>query len=421
MDIVNDIKARLEQAEPPITSDCCIYKVPFDVRSLNQDAYTPKVVSIGPFHHNHPRLQNMERHKLIYCKKFLERAADATLDTLITYVEEVEPSVRRCYADTIEFTNEELVKVILVDSCFIIELFWRFYYDEWSEDDNFLLKPWLTTKIRLDLLLLENQLPFFVLENLFDRAFPSRNGKIPSFLVLTFDYFAFYNSCNLATDNVAIRHFTDLLRIFYLQHPLERRPPRIDESVMQLNSAAELLEAGVKLKVNTKANCLLDLRFSRGILEIPQFRVEDWTELLFRNLVALEQCHYPYESYITDYVAVVDFLINTSRDVDVMVRSGVLVNWLGDSDSVANLYNGLWKNITHVNFSLDYLQLCQGLNGFCKHPRHRLRATLRRDYGNTPWQAAASIAGIILLLLSLLQSVCSVIQVVQQLNASSNS
>ncbi|CAL0319166.1 unnamed protein product [Lupinus luteus] len=407
----------LERAEPPISGDCCIYRVPFDIRLLNQDAYTPKVVSIGPFHHHHPKLQNMERHKLIYFNNFLQRA-DVNLDTLVIHVEEAEPNVRRSYADTLDLTKEELVKVILVDSCFIIELFWRFYYDEWSEGDALLLKPWLTTKIRLDLLLIENQLPFFVLESIYNRAFISGTGNIPSFLVLTFDYFAYYNSCNLASDNVTIRHFTDLLRMFYLQQPMERRPPRIEESVMHLHSATELLEAGVRFKVDTKTKCLLDLKFSKGVLEIPQFRVEDWTELLFRNLVALEQCHYPYESYITDYVAVLDFLINTNRDVDALIQNGVLVNWLGDTDSVTNLYNGLWKNITHLNFSSHYFHLCQDLNAFCRNPRHKLRATLQRDYGNTPWQAAASIAGIVLLLLSLLQSVCSVLQLVQQYKAS---
>ncbi|KAE9600949.1 hypothetical protein Lalb_Chr13g0292461 [Lupinus albus] len=63
----------------------------------------------------------------------------------------------------------------------------------------FFLKPWLTTKIRLDLLLIEDQLPF-----LFLRAFISGSGNIPSFLFLTFDYFANYNSCNLASDNIII-------------------------------------------------------------------------------------------------------------------------------------------------------------------------------------------------------------------------
>lgn len=410
--VVNDIKAMLNGAEPPISVDCCIYMVPFVIRRLNQDAYTPKVLSIGPFHHStHPRLQSMERHKLIYCKAFLQRP-EPILETLVTYIEQIEPNFRRCYSETLKPIKEELVKLILVDSCFILELFLRSYYDDWSVDDAFLLKPWLASNIRLDLLLLENQLPFFVLENLFNLSFSG--GQNPSFLDLSFDYFAYYNTSKLTSQNISIRHFTDLIRIFHLQHPLGKRPHRLDEPAKHIPSATQLLEAGVRFKVNTKSDCLLDLRFSGRVLEIPQLKVEDWTEILFRNMVALEQCHYPNESYITDYVAVLDFLINTGRDVDILVKKGVLVNWMGDSDSVANLFNSLWKNITHLNFSSHYSILCEDLNDFCRDPWHKLNATLRRDYCNNSWQTAASTAGVLILILSLIQSVCSVLQVLQQ-------
>lgn len=51
------------------------------------------------------------------------------------------------------------------------------------------------------------------------------------------------------------------------------------------------------------------------------------------------------------------------------------------------------------------------LNNFCSNPCRQLIATLRRDYGSTPWQLAASIAGVILLILSIIQTVCSILQV----------
>jgi hypothetical protein len=413
-EMVNHINTILNNAEPPVTADCSIYKVPSTIRTLNDHAYTPKLISIGPFHHHHHNLQNMERYKLIYFKAFLQRTG-ADLHTFVHYIQSIIPTFNRSYSETLDFTNKEkeLVQLILIDSGFIIELFWRFFYNDWSQDDSILLKPWLASNIRLDLLLLENQLPFFVIEKIFDLSNSSANTKIPSFLELTFDYFDYYNKSKLAFENISIKHFTDLIRIFHLQHPLARRPRRIAEPMKHLPCVTELLAAGVKFKVNTESECLLDLRFSGQVLEIPQLKVEDWTEILFRNMVALEQCHYPYESYITDYVAVLDFLVNTGRDVDILVQKKILVNWLGDSDSVANLFNSLWKNVTHSEFSYDYFVLCKDLNGFCSDPWHKLKATLRRDYCNSPWQTAASIAGIAILVLTLLQSVCSVLQVLQ--------
>jgi len=420
MSCLVDINAMLDGAEPPSTGDCCIYKVPSKLRKLNEDAYTPTVVSIGPFHHGQPQLQNMEPQKLIHFKAFLQRTK-ACLNDLVCYVDSILSDFKRCYSETLPFSHNELVKLILIDSGFIIELFLRYHYG------GFVFELWFDEGITIDLMLLENQLPFFVIEKIYSLSFSSTNASvpntmIPSFLQLTTYYFDYYNISKLSFDNrdISIRHFTDLIRIFHLQHPIESRPSRnrIDEQIIHLPSATELLEAGVKFKVNTKSKCLLDLRFSGGVLEIPSLIVEDRTETLFRNMVALELCHYPKESYIIDYVAILDYLINTGTDVDILVQNKILHNWLGDSHSVANLFNGLCINVVHYNISSQFSVLCKELNAFCRNPWNKLKATLRRDYCNTPWKTAASIAGVLLLVLTIIQTVCSVLQVVQQSNGS---
>ncbi|CAJ1973736.1 unnamed protein product [Sphenostylis stenocarpa] len=419
-DVGINIRTLLKGAGPPVTEDCSIYRVPFDIRKVNEDAYTPKVVSIGPLHHNgNPRLQNMERHKFIYCDAFIERT-QTSLDTWIRYIEEKETDFRRRYSENLKFSKEELVKIILVDSGFIFELFWKQYHNnvELSGNDTFLSNPFIADTISVDLLLFENQLPFHVLTDLYNLSFSTGsivgNDHIPSFIELTFHYFDYYNKPQLNFgNNIRISHFTDLIRTFHLQHPLERRPPRDGELVAYVPSASELSEAGVNFKV-LRSDCLLDLRFSEGVLQMPQLKVEDRTEILFRNMVALEQCHYPFESYITDYVSVLDFLVNTSRDVDTLVQQKVLVNWLGDTDSVANLLNSLGKNVTQSNINSDYSRLGEELNHFYGNLYNKLKSTLRRDYCNSPWQTAATIAAIVLLILSFIQTVCSVLQVLPQ-------
>jgi len=358
-----DINAMLDSAEPPSTFDCCIYKVPSAIRKLNEDAYTPNVVSIGPYHHGHPQHQNMERQKLIHFKDFLQR------NPTIFYIESILSDFKGCYSETLPFSHNELVKLILIDSAFIIQLFWRHSCGLWP------FKLWLYVSIRSDLLLLENQLPFFVIEKIYSLSLSSTNANIPntmipSFLELTIKFFHYFNKSKLGFDNndISIMHFTDLIRIFNLQHPIESRPnrDRIRQQMIPLPSATELLEAGVRFKVNTKSKCLLDLSFSGGVLEIPQFSVDDGTEILFRNMVALEQCHYPKESYIIDYVDLLDYLINTGKDVDILVRSKILENWLEDNNSVANLFNGLCKNVIHRNISSHFSILCEDLDTFCR-------------------------------------------------------
>jgi len=112
-----DINAMLDSAEPPSTDECCIYKVPSKLRKLNEDAYTPTVVSIGPFHHGHPQLQNMERQKLFHFKAFLQRT-EACLSDLVGYIDFILSDFKHCYSETLPFSHNELVKLILIDSLF---------------------------------------------------------------------------------------------------------------------------------------------------------------------------------------------------------------------------------------------------------------------------------------------------------------
>ncbi|KAF7831395.1 UPF0481 protein [Senna tora] len=123
------------------------------------------------------------------------------------------------------------------------------------------------------------------------------------------------------------------------------------------HSASELREKGVKLKASGR-ECLLELKFSGRHLEIPQILLHHKTETIFRNMIALEQCHYPSEPYITDYALLMDCLINTSKDVDVLVHKDIIINMLGDSSDMVKLFNGLCKDIGHINFNSDYLEIC---------------------------------------------------------------
>ncbi|XP_028772794.1 uncharacterized protein LOC114729902 [Neltuma alba] len=346
-----DIKALLEISDEGLLSPlCCIYRVPTKIRLLNEEAYTPKVVSIGPFHHGDERLQEMERHKEIMFKRFA-RNAMTNLDSLVDLAKQSESKVRASYFESINYDKKDHVKLILVDSAFIIQLFVMKKRRHMKHDGK-LSQSQLTEDIFDDLLLLENQLPFFFLEELYDIAFPhNRRGDLPSFLELTYSCFDYLNKQKLEPDH-KIEHFTDLLRLFYLPITQPGRDSiNEDGSDMLRYSANELKEAGVKLKL-------------------------------------------------------------TQKDVEVLAHEKIISNWLGDAKEVATLFNGLRKEITHCNFNKEHLDISKRLNEFYEDPWHKRKATLRKDYCNTPWQTVASIAAIILLTLTITQTVCSILQVV---------
>ena len=156
-EVVVEIEGILNQIKPSQRTKWCIYRATNDIRELNKDAYTPQMVSIGPFHHGNERLQDMQTTKWEYFKKFADRT-QTNLDDLVSFIENLEPSVRLCYAENIVLDKKELVKIIALDACFIIELFLTSCYFEWDVDDAILPGNKLSTLIRVDLLLLENQL-----------------------------------------------------------------------------------------------------------------------------------------------------------------------------------------------------------------------------------------------------------------------
>ncbi|XP_057723332.1 uncharacterized protein LOC130939229 [Arachis stenosperma] len=273
----------------------------------------------------------------------------------------------------------------------------------------------------------ENQVPFFILEKLYNLAFPSTlnsgNPSHSSLLSLTLLFIVPSDSIISGSDlgiflsNVGrISHFTDLSRKLLLISSHLFQPSASTRSrgakLTHIYSATKLNEAGVKFEINKNTHCLLDLEISGHSFRIPFIRVEDWTEVVLRNLLAFEQCHCIDESYLADYIAVFDFLINTDKDVDLLIKKGIIENWLGDSNAVAEMFNGLAVNILYPDFNEQYFHISEELNTFCNHPWNRKVATLKRDYCNTPWKTVASIAGIFLLILTVIQTVFSILQVV---------
>ncbi|XP_052108009.1 UPF0481 protein At3g47200-like [Arachis duranensis] len=257
-DVAIDLEAMLKNAQPLFTTKSCCYKVPHKIRQLNEDAYTPTVVSIGPLHHGNSRLITMESHKQVYCQHFIQRS-NASLTDLVSCVQQLEPQIRACYLEKINLTVDELVKVIFIDCCFVLELFLK---DEWMINDAISSKPWMSTRVIHDLLLLENQIPFFVFDKIYNPAFASRlNGDhdlFPSFMSVAVTYFSMFNKQGLLLPS-AIVHFTDLIRYFILL-PSHTRLSRNPELLVLGHSASELVEAGVKFIVN-KSSCMLDLEF----------------------------------------------------------------------------------------------------------------------------------------------------------------
>ncbi|KAG7995595.1 hypothetical protein I3843_01G117900 [Carya illinoinensis] len=146
-------------AKTPINAEeRSIFKVHEQLLKVNEKAYEPVLLAIGPYN-DHGKVGQglMEEHKLQYLKQMLQRRNERS-----------EERARNCYAECISLKKYEFVEMMLLDGRFIIELFHKCEGSSPMDDhDPIFQLDWMLPKITHDLPLFENQLPFFVLTRLF--------------------------------------------------------------------------------------------------------------------------------------------------------------------------------------------------------------------------------------------------------------
>ncbi|XP_008243641.1 PREDICTED: UPF0481 protein At3g47200-like [Prunus mume] len=405
---------------PPFSPDCAIYQVPERFRNGNEQHYKPRVVPIGPYHSYHGSFPQMQSYKLKYIEAFTSRNELGFIDQCLSFVRSCEIKARRYYVEPIDLSSDDFAELMLVDAIFVLELMLRHQYAQYIDDsDRIYHKPRMIIDVFLDVvLLIENQIPFFLLEGLYDLVDSSYKGNLSFFVDLTHEFLKGYvkidefgaDHAPVPQVNHGVKHFIDFIRYYYLpMSPVEGENPNSHPRVEEIPPSMTVLDdAGVQFVTRT-TTFLVDIQFNNGSLIIPNFRVDDWTETLFRNLIAFEQCHDHQMKYISQFMFLMGGMIKTSKDVDLLIEHGIISSTLGSNDDLSALFNRIGQGVAVNSQTYRYLILSQRLNAYCKAPWHRWKAILKRDYFNTPWKLASTIAAIILLVLTLIQTICSIL------------
>ncbi|KAL9425328.1 hypothetical protein AB3S75_032304 [Citrus x aurantiifolia] len=421
-----------ENLEPQ--SECCIYRVPRALRKKNKEAYTPTAISIGPLHHGKDKFADMEKQKIRYIIEFDKRIRPEKWQQLANFIEKNEKRIRNSYEENSKLEKPEFITMILYDAVFIIELFFR--WCSTKKSDDFLIdRACLANAVRLDLQLLENQLPFFVLDGLHKLASPYLDPENDdrSFIALSCEFFRHCKAGEEINDKAEdILHFTHLSRYFKTRKYPKKSPEPEEEkrdlpcaaklqgSAVQgdLPCAAKLQGSGVQFKGIIEEASLLEINFKErkwlGIpclkvaeLQIPRIEVDDCAESVMRNLMALEQCHYPRETIVCNYVDFMDTLINTDEDVDKLAEAGIISNSLGESARIAKMFNDLCLEIT-LDGS-NYAGTIEKLKNHYVDSWNHAKATLKRTYFSNLWKGTGTVAALLLLVFNLIQAIWSII------------
>ncbi|KAK9944096.1 hypothetical protein M0R45_009680 [Rubus argutus] len=483
---------KVQRSNSPMPDSCCIFRVPEVLRRQKRFAYQPDIVSIGPFHRGGKKFRSLENVKKWYLKGFLE-STKIEWDRLIASITTEVKRARNCYAEPLNLDENNFVEMLILDGCFLIELFRKAssepdsaraaaarVYETKSpcavpkspraaparlpaalarppaapapiQGDPIFSVPCMLEYLYHDLLLLENQLPWFVLQIFYDLIQDGHPKKLPlSRVVINF----FKKS--VADDKIflvaddpkifnyhesesphEILHILDLIRSALVGQKQQDNKSSPLCSIVQttcnklgkklralivrnkastvnedssshlpkrIPSAATLSEAGVKFKKGERG-CILNITFKHGVFTIPPLVIEERTGPLFRNLMAYEQCYQGRKHKITSYAVLMDNLIDTSKDVDLLCEKGIVANWLSAEDA-SKYFNELYNDTTVIGY--NYEGLCKDVEEYHKVLWNRWREKLKRDYFGTPWATISFFAAFVLLVLTFLQTIYTI-------------
>ncbi|XP_022679848.1 uncharacterized protein LOC101762904 isoform X2 [Setaria italica] len=349
-----------------------ISKVRDPVRAGDVNSYTPHSVPIGPYHAScsSPRI---EKEKLCCVGFFQSLSEDQTKGGLTGLAEKLEPLARACYPDGVgHMTPEELSTMLLRDGCFLLACMVdyadnKLAHSSTSKDRD----PAQTvggdvqdggsfsggdnnTVVRDTVFLVENQIPFFVLQKIHERV--------------TGD-----------TTSSALESIAD-----YVQEVLQPTspPPAMEENAARPRTgrwrrATEYCKYGnVRFKrrvfQDNEKWTFLDVRLQGGTLWVPRLRVDNMTWTVLRNLMALEE--QISRRPVTAYCLFMSQVAGTVEDVKLLVHSGIVEHFLASDEQVAQDFADLCKGVVMDvdNIDRNYLMpMWHEMQERCENRVHR--------------------------------------------------
>ncbi|KAK3431582.1 hypothetical protein EUGRSUZ_E03386 [Eucalyptus grandis] len=280
-------------------SRCSVFRVRRALAGGNTEACRPRIVSIGPYHHGEAQLGMLQEHKWRNLQSMLDQTQphgvglEDLIDTLAPKVE----MIQKCYSESTDrFSGPDLVKMMVLDGCFIIQ-FLRQMAGVIQSDPS-IKNSYVLASVMRDLLRLGNQVPYFVLEDLFETA------NVPKGTLSLADLAFHFFSCFPEQSKKGV-HLLDSFRLSLI--PWDQRdiyPVNKRSSHHLIKSAFEIRRVGIGFK-QREASTFLEIKFDceRRIIGIPKVTIDIDVNWILPNMVVFEQCRGQGDGHITAYAA----------------------------------------------------------------------------------------------------------------------
>ncbi|KAF5458257.1 hypothetical protein F2P56_022298 [Juglans regia] len=388
--------------------------------------YEPRVVSLGPIHHGKEKYQLAETFKLILAKGFV-KSSGKTIKEICNKIEKIIKELRECFEEEVTktYNDVDLAWILVVDGCAILQYIYLAVEGKLKELN---IKQDSVAFCQQDLFLLENQVPYRLLEKLMSLS------QMKEKLEKSIDKFIRINQNMVQMNQQSIKeqagksgegkkptHLLDLLRTSLLgparKPKTEKQPSRTQQKnnpdwqsydSQSYRNMQELIAAGIHVK-RSEGNSLKDISFSRkfnffpGFLSLPPLIVDDSTGPKFLNLIAYEMClDFQNDFGITSYISFLDLLIDEANDVKVLRKARVLFNHLGSDEEVAKLFNEIGTDL--VPNMGEYKNVKWQIQEYYDNRCLKWIGEFFHNHFSSPWTVLAFLGALFALALSATQT-----------------
>jgi hypothetical protein len=402
---LSKVRSAIQGYKNGAAPEVLIRKVPNYLR-VPPEQFTPKEWRFG-LHNRELHTSGAEGLKIAVAGYFFAHKESDAWDNFCNVVVDDPGRFVRLYGLQDGFTkfSERQVKYLLaLDALFLV-----------VSDEDFggrlqLELGWYEEFLMREMVLLENQVPMDLLRKVaeitrtkdsLDRVLNSRMEWVCPLLL--------YTSQNL--DSV---HYPGLLNCSHLLDCLYKMicgpdPPKAEGDYVSIESAVNLKLAGIKIKA--VPSTLNMVSFQGGCLSLPIIQITDGFDTLFRNLAVYEYFSLRHESHctITGYLLLMADLIGSLDDVRLLIKHGVVINFLGPEMAVLDMWRSLNKGLWFGNVSKSTIEVAENLNKHCKARKNVIITEFSQLFCSRPWYVVSAIAITLVTLATLIQTYTSVI------------
>lgn len=172
-------------------------------------------------------------------------------------------------------------------------------------------------------------------------------------------------------------------------------------------SVTELARSGVTFIPTNGGISTVSFDVKSITFYLPTVNIDVNTCIVLRNLVAYEAANASGPMVFTRYTELMNGIIDTAEDAELLRERGIVLNRLKSDEEVANLWNGMTKSLRLTKVPL-YDKVIEDVNKYY-NGRWKVKAgTFFKLYVFGPWQSLTLLVAVMILLLMSLQAFCTI-------------